>query len=240
MSRKKPKLPKADPEPSEGWESLAEDGPGLPENPELEAALREAAAAVDAREPAADASSPGDADAADEAAGLPEELAAQLEASSARLLRLQADFENFRRRATRERTEANQYGHQNLVKDLLATVDNLERAIGHARQSEGGDLESLLQGVELVQRELMAALTKNGVVRIEAEGQVFDPSVHEAIAQAPDDSVAPNTVIEEIQTGYRLRDRLLRPARVIVATAAEPESSTDEEAQPEEAAGEAD
>jgi molecular chaperone GrpE len=239
MSRKQPKPPEAEPDPSEGWESLAEDSPSLPENPELEAALREAAAAVDAREPAAEAS-PGDTDAADEAAGLPKEVAAQLEASEARLLRLQADFENFRRRATRERTEANQYGHQNLVKDLLATVDNLERAIGHARQSEGGDLESLLQGVELVQRELMAVLTKNGVVRVEAKGQAFDPAVHEAMAQAPDDSVAPNTVIEEMQTGYKLRDRLLRPARVIVATAAEPESSTDEVTQPEEAAGEAD
>ena len=86
----------------------------------------------------------------------------------------------------------------------------------------------------------MAVLTKNGVVRIEAKGQAFDPAVHEAMAQAPDDSVAPNTVIEEMQTGYKLRDRLLRPARVIVATAAEPESSTDEVAQPEEAAGEAD
>jgi molecular chaperone GrpE len=235
MSPKKPKQAQVEQDASEGWESLAETGASLPENPELEEALREAAAAVDAYE-TADDESPGD----DAAEKLPEEVAAQLKASEDRLLRLQADFENFRRRATKEHTEANQYGHQNLVKDLLSTVDNLDRAIEHARQSGDGDLESLLQGVELVQREFMAALTRNGVTRIEAEGQPFDPAVHEAMAQTPDDSVAANTVIEEMQTGYKLRDRLLRPARVTVATAVEPESQTDEAAQPEAAAGEAD
>ncbi|MBW2267742.1 MAG: nucleotide exchange factor GrpE [Deltaproteobacteria bacterium] len=240
MSRKKSKPPETEREPSEGWESLAEDGPSLPENPELEEALREAAAAVDAHQTVADASPAGD-EPGEPDAELPEAVAAQLKATEDRLLRLQADFENFRRRATKERTESNQYGHQNLVKDLLATVDNLERATDHARQSEGGDLDGLLQGVELVQRELLAALTKHGVVRIEAEGQLFDPAVHEAMAQVPDDSVAANTVIEEMQTGYRLRDRLLRPARVIVSTAVAPESPKDDEAeQPEEAAGEAD
>ncbi len=228
---------------AEGWESLAEEeGPSLPENPELEAALAEAAAAVEAYDKPASPAAGG----ADPAGEVPEEVALELKQTQDRLLRLQADFENFRRRANKERLEATQYGHQNLVKDLLGTVDNLERALDHARQSGGGDLESFLQGVELVQRELLAALTKHGVISIEARGEPFDPAVHEAMAQAPDASVAPNTVIDEMQKGYMLRDRLLRPSRVVVSKAAEdPPEATEpeapaEDAQPEEQAGDAD
>ena len=137
------------------------------------------------------------------------------------LLRRAADFDNFRRRALKEREEAHQYGHENLVKDLLPSVDNLDRAIEHARKSDGGDFESMLQGVELVQRELLGALASHGVSEIEAESVAFDPNVHEAMAQREDDSVPVNTVIEVLQKGYRLRDRLLRPARVIVSTRSE-------------------
>jgi len=214
---------------AEGWESLAEEPSGgtLEPNPELEAALREAAEALDERgavaKPAEGDSAPvaaadGAGAAADPATASGDTTGGMSDQEAQeRLLRLQADFENFRRRALREKTEAHQYGHQNLVKDLLSTVDNLDRAIEHSRQSGGGDLESLLQGVELVQRELLGALAKNGVIRIEALGNPFDPALHEAMAQAPDASVAPNTVIDELQKGYKLRDRLLRPARVVVA-----------------------
>jgi molecular chaperone GrpE len=199
----------------EGWESLAEEASEatLAPSPELEQALREAAEAVEERAPGGESApaAPGG-----EAQASPE-VAEELARAQDRLLRLQADFENFRRRALREHNEVQQYGHQNLVKDLLSTVDNLDRAIDHARGSEGGDLESLLQGMELVRRELLAALGKHGVVLIEAVGQAFDPALHEAMAQAPDASVAPNTVVEELQKGYRLRDRLLRPSRVIVS-----------------------
>ena len=100
-------------------------------------------------------------------------------------------------------------------------VDNLERAIDHARKSGGGDLENLLQGVELVQKGLLGVLAKHDVSEIEALGKPFDPALHEAMAQAPDASVAPNTILEVLQKGYKLRDRLLRPARVIVARPAE-------------------
>lgn len=199
---------------SSGWESLVEESAGtLAPSPELEEALREAAEAVDARSPAREASREAPAGPTPREA----ELAAELEAARERYLRLHADFENFRRRAARERLEAEQYGHQNLVKDLLTAVDNLERAVDHARRSGGADLESLLQGVELVRRDLVTALGKHGVAAIEAKGRFFDPALHEAMAQVPDDSVAPNTVIEELQRGYVLRDRLLRPARVIVS-----------------------
>ena len=103
------------------------------------------------------------------------------------------------------------------------TVDNLDRAIDHAQKSEDGDLDGLLQGVELVRRDLLTALARNGVAPIEAVGKAFDPAHHEAVAQAPDASVAPNTVTEELQKGYLLRDRLLRPSRVIVSRAPDEE-----------------
>ncbi len=146
-----------------------------------------------------------------------ERLREELIQSQDKQLRLQADFENFRRRALRERQELQQYGHENLVKDLLSTVDNLDRAIEHTQQSDGGDLESLLQGVALLQRELHAILERHNVSEIEAMGGVFDPALHEAMAQVPDGSVAPNTVIDVLQKGYQLRGRLLRPTRVVVA-----------------------
>ena len=134
-----------------------------------------------------------------------------------RWIRLNADFENFRRRALKEREETYRFGHQDLAKDLLPAVDNLERAIDAARKSGVGDLESLLQGLELVQRDIGSVLAKHGVIEIEALGQPFDPSKHEALAQLPDESVPPNTVVQVLQRGYWLRDRLLRPAQVMVS-----------------------
>ena len=187
----------------EGWESLSEEAEGgsLAPNPELEEAMREAMEAVEARE---------------EERGQPagEGEAAELHD---RLLRLQADFENFRKRTLREKEEAFRYGHQNIVKDLLPTVDNLERAIEHARGSQTGDLEGLLQGVELVLRELLGILEQYGLLVIDAEGHVFDPAIHEAMTQQFDESAPVNTVMQVFQKGYRLRDRLLRPARVVVS-----------------------
>jgi len=195
--------------------SAAEEASGgsLSPSPELEEALREAAEAVDARQAAREAD---EGEAADV-----ETLRGELAVLQEQSVRLQADFDNFRRRALKEREEAHQYGHENIVKDLLATVDNLDRAIEHARRSDGGDFESMLQGVELVQRELLAALANHGMGEIEAEDMAFDPNVHEAMAQREDDSVPANTVIEVFQKGYRLRDRLLRPARVVVSKQAE-------------------
>jgi molecular chaperone GrpE len=195
-----------------------DEGGSIPIDPELEAALREAVAAVEepaGRKPAAEGA-PGAAPAGEGDPALRGELAE----SQDRLLRLQAEFENFRKRALRERQEALQYGSQNLFKDLLSVVDNLERAIGHARESGGGDLASFLQGVELVQRELLGILGKNHVTEIDALGRPFDPSLHEAMAQVESGEVPPNTVIDVLQKGFQLRDRLVRPARVIVAKAA--------------------
>lgn len=202
-------------------ESSAEEpsGGSLSPSPELEEALREATEAVEAR--AAEREGGEAEGAAGDAIGEVEALRGELAAVEERMVRLQADFDNFRRRALKEREEAHQYGHENLVKDLLATVDNLDRAIEHARRSDGRDFQSMLQGVELVQRELLGALANHGVSEIEAENVAFDPNVHEAMAQQEDDSVPANTVVSVFQKGYRLRDRLLRPARVVVSKPAE-------------------
>ena len=217
-------------------ESLATLGP----NPELEEALREAAEAVDARDEGQSESSTGEPTAAcaserpaGEGEGIPlseaveaalesgdiEEARAALRTSHERFMRLSADFENFRRRSLKERQDAYRYGPENLVKALLGTVDNLERAIEHSRRSEGGDLESLLEGVEIVQREFLTSLENNFVSEVEAIGKLFDPALHEAMVQLPNSSVPANTVIEVLQKGYILRDRLLRPARVAIARA---------------------
>lgn len=206
---------------SEGWESLSEEGAEgvLSPNEELERALREATEAVEARE--AERARPHGGGAghggplAD--AGEVESLRGELAEKQDRLVRLQADFENFRRRTLKEREEAHSFGHQNLVKDLLPAVDNLERALEHARTSGREDLEALLQGIDLVQRDLMGVLAKHGVAEIEAKGMPFDPAWHEALAQVDDESVPLNTVTQVFQKGYRLRDRMLRPAQVVVS-----------------------
>lgn len=201
---------------AEGWESMSEESEKrLAVNPELEEALREASDAIDDQGHVKRSESP-------ESSGSfsgeeVERMAGQLVENRDKYVRLLADFDNFRRRAHKDRQDVVLFGHENLVKDLLSTVDNLDRAIDHAHQNDGGDLASLLQGVELVQRELYAVLAQHEVHAIDAAGSEFDPSLHEAMAQVQDDSVPPNSVIEVLQKGYRLRDRLLRPARVVVA-----------------------
>ena len=211
MSKDDPKQPG-----SEGWESLAEEGSvgSLAPSAELEEALREAEAAVEAREASRGAGRPAATEAMERQLAALEEEKAKLEE---RLVRLHADFDNFRKRTLREKQEALSYGHEQVVKDLLAVVDNLERAIEHASASSGADFEGMLQGVDLVRRELLGVLAKHGVGPIEAEGEVFDPNLHEALAQVEDEKVPAGRVARVLQKGYRLRDRLLRPARVLVS-----------------------
>ena len=206
-----------DPKPAEGWESLAEDSVGaLAPSPELEEALREAEAAVEAREADRGARAREPSPAERELAALAEENAQLKE----RWIRLSADLDNFRKRALRDKQETLAYGHENVVKDLLPVVDNLERAIEHASASSGADFGNVLQGVELVRRELLGVLAKHGVSAIEAEGEAFDPNVHEALAQVEDPKVPAGRVARVLQKGYRLRDRLLRPVRVLVSKGA--------------------
>ena len=132
-----------------------------------------------------------------------------------RYVRQVAESENFRKRANRERDEAIRFANEALVKDLLPVIDNLERAVAHAK--DGGNGKPLVEGVEMVLRGFFDTLAKHGVVPIAAVGQRFDPEKHEAMAQIESGTYEPDTVIEEYHKGYLLRDRLLRPALVSVA-----------------------
>jgi molecular chaperone GrpE len=132
-----------------------------------------------------------------------------------RFLRQVAEFENLKRRSAREREDLSRFANENIIKDLLPIVDNLERAVAHA--SGGGNGKPIVEGVEMVLKGLLDILAKHGVTQISAIGQPFDPSKHEAIAQIVSDTHEPNAVVEELHKGYSLHDRLLRPALVSVA-----------------------
>jgi molecular chaperone GrpE len=130
-----------------------------------------------------------------------------------RLLRAQAELQNVLKRHERERSERAKYANEALARDLLPIVDDLERALQHADDESG----ALAAGVELVHRALLGVLARHGVERIQAKGQPFNPAEHEAVTAFETADVEENTVIEEHRPGYRLRDRLLRPAMVAVA-----------------------
>jgi len=151
-------------------------------------------------------------------ATLESELAAAREEArqaSDRFLRERADAENLKKRAAREKAEAIRFGTEALVKDLLPVVDNLERAVQAAEG--GGDGKPLVDGVSLVLKALLDVLARHGVTRVEALGTGFDPARHEAVAHVESAEHEPNAVIDEHQAGYRLHDRLLRPAMVTVS-----------------------
>jgi molecular chaperone GrpE len=133
----------------------------------------------------------------------------------ARYLRLAADFENFKRRKGQELSDARRYESEDAARALLPVLDNLRRAVEHA--GEAGAEEFFVSGLQLVVREFEAALQRIGVVPVPAVGERFDPAIHEAIAAEESDDVTDDTVIDELVPGYRLHDRLLRPAIVRVA-----------------------
>jgi molecular chaperone GrpE len=135
-----------------------------------------------------------------------------------RYLRLAAEFDNYRRRSMRERQDLHNFANEALIKELLPTVDNLGRALGHARPTEEGqETSALRQGVELTMRSLLQTLENAGVTRVEAEGKEFDPQFHEAVQRVPTDAHPPNHVVNVLQSGWLLRGRLLRPALVAVS-----------------------
>ena len=136
------------------------------------------------------------------------------------LLRERAELENFKRRMQREKSESLRFASEPLLRDILPVIDNLERAVAHAKESEGS--QALVEGVELVLRSLLDTMGRHGVSRVKAKGESFDPNLHEAVAQVENTEVAPNTVLDEHQSGYQLHDRLLRPAMVSVSKAPPP------------------
>ena len=133
-----------------------------------------------------------------------------------RALRLQAEIENFRKRQQRLAEERVAADRERLLRSFLNVADDLERALN----TDGTDVESLRQGVDLTYQSLMRIIDQEGAEPIQAEGRLFDPAWHEAVSAVPHEQVdaKPDTVIEVVQAGYRLGDRLLRPARVIVTT----------------------
>jgi len=130
-----------------------------------------------------------------------------------RLLRVAAEFDNFKKRATKEREDAQKFGIERLLKDFLPVADNLERAVDHAEEH---DLRQVIEGVKLVQKLLENTLAKHGVTGFSALGQPFDPNLHEALMQQESDAPA-GTVVSEMSRGYKLNERLVRPAAVVVA-----------------------
>jgi len=208
---------------------------------DLDAAIREAMDAVERESGGFEALGGDDAPAAD--GETPDGEAPDGEASveaqlKERLLRTLADFDNYRKRAEKEKKTLRRMGAFDVLKDSLAVIDNLERAL-----EAGGGVEDLKQGLRLILRQQEEFLRRHEVERIAAEGQVFDPTVHEAVARQESAEVREPTVIGELQKGYVLHDRLLRPAMVHVAMpAAPPPSAAAEEAadaeDPEASAGE--
>ncbi|HUF88299.1 MAG TPA: nucleotide exchange factor GrpE [Thermohalobaculum sp.] len=160
-------------------------------------------------------------------AALRADAVAQLEAEVAalrdRLLRALAECENVRRRAERDRREAEAFGGTRLARDLLAVHDNLERALGHADEAAREHAGAVIEGIELTRRELLNAFAKHRIEMFAPEkGEKFDPHFQQAMYEAPIPGAQPGTVIEVMQSGFTIAGRLLRPALVGVAKAAEP------------------
>ncbi len=141
------------------------------------------------------------------------ELEAERDSYLADLQRVAADFDNYRKRAARDQESLVARAHERLVKELLPVLDDLERALQAAEEHEEAKLE---EGVRLVHRNLAEALEREGLAEIETDGR-FDPHVHEALLSQPSDADE-GSVIDVVQKGYRLGDRVLRPARVVVAS----------------------
>ena len=140
-------------------------------------------------------------------------LEAQLKEKNDRILRLQADFENFRRRTAKEKEELAAVITQNMLGDLLPLLDNFERAMA-VEQTDG---EAFRKGMEMIFTQLKEVLDKNGLEHIEAEGQPFDPNVHQAVMRVENPDVSDGTVTQVLQKGYRAKGRVIRPAMVQVA-----------------------
>jgi molecular chaperone GrpE len=149
---------------------------------------------------------------------------AELADSKDRLLRALAETENVRRRAERERADAAKYGASALAKDLLNVADNLRRALDSLPEAQAADerTRNLLHGVAATERELLAAFERNGIRRIEPAGERFDHNLHQAIFEVENTGQPPGTIVQVLQPGYVMQDRLLRPAMVGVAKSQQP------------------
>jgi molecular chaperone GrpE len=144
-----------------------------------------------------------------------QEKTQEAEENYTRLLRLAADMENLKKRQERERGELSQFANENLIKELLPVVDNLERALEHGRQLEAP--AALLEGIEMVHQGFLKALDRFGVTPLDSLGRQFDPAFHNAMMQEEASGVPDCSITKELQKGYLIHQRLLRPAMVVVA-----------------------
>jgi molecular chaperone GrpE len=143
-----------------------------------------------------------------------QELEAKLDEANQRNLRLQADYDNFRRRTREEQAASLKYKSQSLLEQLLPALDNFERAL--KTEATNDQTKTLIQGMEMVHRQLVDALKQEGLTEVPTVGEKFDPNLHQAVMQVEDPEHDANTVIEELQKGYMLKDRVIRPAMVKV------------------------
>ena len=134
-----------------------------------------------------------------------------------RLLRATADYENFRTRAAREKQDATRYANENLIQKLVPILDNFDMAVAAAQTGSSGTAQSLQAGIAMIYQQLKNALVEAGLEEVDANGQKFDPNWHEAVSQEETPEVPEGQVVQQLRKGYKLRDRLLRPAGVIVA-----------------------
>jgi molecular chaperone GrpE len=143
--------------------------------------------------------------------------AAKAEENWEKYVRAYADLENFRKRAARERQDAVRYANEALLEKLIPVVDNFEAALNAAGAADNAGLESLRTGVQMIASQLKGVLKETGIEEVDATGQTFDPSLHEAVSQQETADVAEGQVVQQLRKGYKLRDRLIRPATVVVA-----------------------
>ncbi|WP_372426519.1 nucleotide exchange factor GrpE [Salinarimonas chemoclinalis] len=148
------------------------------------------------------------------------ELEAERDALKDKLLRALADVENIRRRAEREVADARTYAKTNFARDMLSTADNVRRALeslGDAREGLEGPAKTLVEGIELTERDLLHTLERHGVKKLDPVGDKFDPNLHQAMFEIPDETKPSGTVVQVVQTGYVIGERCLRPAMVGVS-----------------------
>ena len=144
-------------------------------------------------------------------------LAAKADENWQRLLRTTADFDNFKKRAAREKQDAIKFANESLMGKIIPVLDNFEMALAATQNTTGEGIKSLQDGVAMIHSQLKAVLTDAGLEEVDATGKTFDPNLHEAVSQQESAEVAEGNVLQQLRKGYRFRERLIRPATVIVA-----------------------
>ncbi|MCF8045370.1 MAG: nucleotide exchange factor GrpE [Desulfarculaceae bacterium] len=145
------------------------------------------------------------------------ELTARLEKEKERVLRLSAELENYKKRMENELKQFKKYANESLLKQLLTVIDNLERAIASAENEHNSESNGLLEGIKMTHDEILKLLKTFSVEPVKAEGEPFDPAYHQAVTQEETDEHPENTVVRELQKGYLMHDRLIRPSMVVVS-----------------------